>query len=211
MRASVGVLIYIRRVTTLLLARHGQSTWNAQRRWQGQADPPLSELGREQAFFASQRVGAVDLIASSPQIRALETATIIATQLGLEPVIVAEDLRERSAGPWSGLTRDEIEDTWPGWIDSGERPDGYELDGPLFARVDTALKALITEYAVESMLVVSHGGVIKAVEERLGSDDGRVPNLSGRVLHSGEDRWHLGEQLHLLGEDLSTGGDGVRV
>lgn len=198
-------------MTTLLIARHGQSTWNAQRRWQGQADPPLSQLGRDQAFFAAQRVGAVDLIASSPQIRALETATIIATQLGLEPVIVVDELHERSAGPWSGLTREEIEQQWPGWIDSGQRPDGYELDTPLFERVDHGLKALIGEYPVDSMLVLSHGGVITCLEEKLGRLEGRVPNLGGRVIQATQGQWHLGEQIELLDQDLSTGGDGNRV
>ncbi len=203
-------------VTTLLLTRHGQSTWNAERRWQGQANPPLSALGRDQAYFASRRVGAVDLVASSPQLRALETATIIATQLGLEPVIVVEDLKERSAGPWSGLTREEIEQEWPGWVESGERPEGYELDEPLFARVDQALRSLVSEYPVESMLVLSHGGVITTVESRLGRQDGRVPNLSGRVIQTNTDAagqlgWSLGEQIRLLDTDLSTGGDGIRV
>lgn len=211
-------------MTTILLTRHGQSTWNAERRWQGQADPPLSSLGRDQAYFAASRVGAVDLIASSPQMRALESATIIATQLGLEPVIVVEDLRERSAGPWSGLTRAEIEQQWPGWVESGERPDGYELDDPLFTRVNRALRELTTEYPVDSMLVLSHGGVIKAVEEQLGRSEGRVPNLSGRILQSpalgvgerdgGEQTnsaWIIGDQIRLLDEDLSTGGDGIRV
>ncbi len=198
-------------MTTLLLTRHGQSTWNAERRWQGQANPPLSTHGRDQAYFASRRVGAVDLIASSPQLRALETATIIATQLGLEPVIVVEDLRERSAGPWSGLTRQDIEVQWPGWIDSGERPEGYELDEPLFTRVDRALRNLISEYPVESMLVLTHGGVITTVETRLGRSEGRVPNLSGRVISSAPDGWDIGEQIRLLDEDLSTGGDGSRV
>lgn len=198
-------------MTTLLLTRHGQSTWNAEGRWQGQADPPLSALGRDQAFFASQRVGTVDVVISSPQMRALESATIIATQLGIEPVIVVDDLRERSAGPWSGLTKDEIEEQWPGWIQSGQRPEGFEEDGPLFTRIDSALRTLVAEYPVDSMLVLSHGGVIKALEQKLGASEGRVPNLSGRVVQFGADQWHLGEQIRLLDDDLATGGDGVRV
>lgn len=198
-------------MTTLLLTRHGQSTWNAEGRWQGQADPPLSALGRDQAYFASQRVGTVDVIVSSPQMRALESATIIATQLGLEPVIVVEDLRERSAGPWSGLTKDEIEQEWPGWIEDGRRPEGFEEDGPLMSRVDAALRNLVSEYPVESMLVLSHGGVIKALEQQLGTHEGRVPNLSGRVVQFANNDWHLGEQIRLLDDDLATGGDGARV
>ena len=89
----------------MLVVRHGQSTWNEQKRWQGQADPPLSEFGREQAGAAAKSIGNVDVIVSSPQMRASETASIISSIIGVGPVQLLEDLRERSAGIWSGLTR----------------------------------------------------------------------------------------------------------
>ena len=69
-------------VTQMLVVRHGQSTWNEQKRWQGQADPPLSEFGREQAGEASKTIGQVDAIISSPQLRAAETAAIISSAIG---------------------------------------------------------------------------------------------------------------------------------
>ena len=62
----------------LLLVRHGQSTWNALGRWQGQADPPLTDIGRRQAAEASAAIGAVDAIFSSTLERARVTAEIIA-------------------------------------------------------------------------------------------------------------------------------------
>ena len=62
-------------MTRLLLVRHGQSTWNADGRWQGQADPPLSPLGRDQALTAAQRVGTVDVVLASDLQRAVETAS----------------------------------------------------------------------------------------------------------------------------------------
>lgn len=199
-------------VTTLLLARHGQSTWNAQQRWQGQADPPLSELGRQQAWSASASVGTVDLIAASPQQRALETATIISQAVGVGPVIAVEGLRERSAGAWSGLTKDDIEEQFPGWLADGRRPDDFEPDDELLARVLPALDAIAAMGPRGSILVVCHGGVIKAVETHLGLEDGRVPNLSGRVLESkGPGAWAAGEQMQLLDASRSTGGDGTRV
>ena len=68
--------------TRLLLVRHGQTTWNEEHRWQGQADPPLSDHGRRQAIAASETIGVVDVIVSSPQVRALETATIISELIG---------------------------------------------------------------------------------------------------------------------------------
>ncbi len=108
--------------TDLLVVRHGQSEWNAVGRWQGQADPPLSELGRRQAYVAAASIGAVDGIISSDLQRAVETAAIIAQQIGVGPVMVDERLRERDAGEWTGLGRAEIDKGWPGWVaDGGDR------------------------------------------------------------------------------------------
>jgi broad specificity phosphatase PhoE len=183
--------------TTLLLIRHGQSTWNAEGRWQGQADPPLSDLGRWQAAEASAKLGELDVIVSSPQQRALETAAILSGALGVGPVHVVDDLRERSAGPWSGLTRAEIEHTWPGWVDAGNRPDGYELDGPLVARVRAVLDEVVAAFSGATALVVCHGGVIRALEADLGIAEGRIPNLAGRVLHHGPGGLRAGERLEL--------------
>ena len=61
--------------TRILLVRHGQSEWNLSGRWQGQADPPLTELGRMQAREAAQNVGSIDVIWSSDLQRAAATAT----------------------------------------------------------------------------------------------------------------------------------------
>src|ERR671910_890596 len=91
--------------TRVLLVRHGQSEWNAAGRWQGQADPSLSDLGRLQAREAARAVGAVDAIWSSDLQRAAETAIIIGDQIGVGPVVVDDRLRERDAGEWTGLVR----------------------------------------------------------------------------------------------------------
>src|SRR3954464_6700209 len=88
----------------VLLVRHGQSEWNAVGRWQGQADPPLSDLGRAQARAAARSLGSLDAVYASDLQRATETALIIAEQIGIGPVILDPDLRERDAGQWSGLT-----------------------------------------------------------------------------------------------------------
>ncbi|MEZ5376521.1 MAG: histidine phosphatase family protein [Acidimicrobiales bacterium] len=198
--------------TVLLLTRHGQSTWNAERRWQGQADPPLSAHGREQAAFAATRIGVTDAIVSSPQDRALSTAMIISEANGVGPVLVHDDLRERSAGSWSGLTRDDIEAAYPGWLDDHRRPDDFETDHELIGRVLPALRQIADEMRGSTVLVLCHGGVIKAIEEHHGVIDGRVPNLSGRVVHVGaDDRISLGEQVRFLDEEIATGGDGNRI
>src|SRR5689334_12745091 len=123
----------------LLLVRHGESEWNADGRWQGQADPPLSDLGRRQARNAAAHVGAVDAIVASPLERARVTAETISEALGVGPVLVEPDLMERHAGEWQGLTRAQIEEQYPGYLDSHGpdrlRPPGWEHEPELLARV----------------------------------------------------------------------------
>ena len=191
-------------MTTFLLVRHGQSVWNAERRWQGQANPPLSNLGRIQAMEAGRAIGQVDLIISSPQVRALETATLISDSIGIGPVIAVEELRERSAGSWSGLTVDEIEEQYSGWLAAGRRPDDFEAGDVLEKRILGALHELATEYEDATMLVVCHGGVIHSVEETFGQVEGRVPNLGGRVVNANKTDWSLGDRLVLVKQ--TTGG-----
>jgi probable phosphoglycerate mutase len=182
----------------LLLVRHGESEWNAIGRWQGWADPPLSELGTRQAAVAARAVGAVDAIVSSDLQRARMTADIIAGEIGIGPVIVDGALRERDAGPWTGMTRVEIEAEWPGWIGEGKRPDGYEEDDSLLDRVVPALLTL--EHAGETVLVVTHGGVIGAVDRALGETHARTPNLGGRIVEAVDGRLVPGDVLQLIDE-----------
>jgi glucosyl-3-phosphoglycerate phosphatase len=98
----------------LILLRHGRTAWNAERRFQGQADPPLDEVGRAQAYEVAAIVAALkpDVLVSSDAIRALQTAAPIGDVTGL-PVVVDMRLRERSLGHWEGLTRDEVRTRYP--------------------------------------------------------------------------------------------------
>jgi broad specificity phosphatase PhoE len=169
--------------TEILLLRHGQSTWNADGRWQGLADPPLSALGREQAFAAVKRLGIVDDIVSSDLQRAAQTAEILSNGIGVGPVLLDERLHERDAGEWTGLTRHDIDERWPGALSNGARPKGYEPDDDVIARVMAALVAVHERSGTGQVLVVAHGGVVRAVERHLGAEDGLLPNLSGRWLH----------------------------
>jgi len=109
-------------VLRVLVVRHGQSEWNAVGRWQGQADPPLTELGLHQAAHAAQHVGAVDAVVASDLERSLTTAAIIAELIGIGPVLVDEGFRERDAGEWQGLTKAEIAEGWPGYLQDRRRP-----------------------------------------------------------------------------------------
>jgi broad specificity phosphatase PhoE len=188
----------------MLLVRHGQSEWNAAGRWQGQADPPLTDLGRQQAATAAGRIGSVDVIVSSDLQRASETAQIISARIGVGPVIIEPDLRERDAGEWSGLTGAEIDTAWPDFRADGRRPPGWEPDEVLCRRTLAALDRIAAEYDGAAALVVTHGGVVYALElaHNLGFD--RLPNLGGRhLVHHGA-HLSLGDRILLVDDDDIT-------
>jgi len=188
----------------LLLARHGQSEWNAAGRWQGQADPPLSDLGRAQARAAGRQAGSFDAIFASDLERALHTAMIISEALGVSPVVVDPRLKERDAGEFSGLTRDEIEERFPGALAARRWPPGWEPDEQLRERVLAVLHDIVEHTGGSgTVLAVSHGGVIYALEAHLGREHERIPNLGGRWLHHDGNGWRLGERLALAPDDVT--------
>lgn len=191
-------------VTSMLVLRHGQSEWNAVGRWQGHADPALTDRGRAQARVAAEAIGAVDVIVSSDLQRAIETAAIIAEVLGVGPVVIEPDLRERDAGEWSGLTRAEIERQWPGYLERQERPPGFEPLEPFRARIHAGFDRIHSSYHGGDVLVISHGGVLYSLEDDHGLRGGRIPNLGGRhIVHHG-DRLALGDRLVLV-DDAALG------
>lgn len=194
-----------------MLVRHGQSTWNAEGRWQGEADPPLSTFGRKQAKAARKRIGQIHAVVSSPQIRALETASIIAEAIGIDPVVTHDGLVERAAGEWSGLTRDDIEADFPGYLADGLRPPTYEDDESLLKRVTAAMTDIVENYPGGDVLVASHGGVIGTFVQSLGPEDIRIPNLAGWVVVHDGSTFTAVEPLELLPDDMSTGGHQIRV
>ena len=168
----------------LLLIRHGQSTWNAEQRWQGQADPPLSPLGERQARAAGAAVQhlALGRSGASDLVRARRTAELLVPPGAT--VTVDSGLRERHAGDWTGLTRAEIDERYPGWIDDHRSPPGFEGDEPLLERVLPVVEALLAVTdAPGATLAVTHGGVIRTVERHFGAPSTPVPNLGGRWLH----------------------------
>jgi broad specificity phosphatase PhoE len=172
-------------MTSVLVIRHAQSTWNAERRWQGWADAPLSELGERQAAGAAARLrdaGLVSAVASDLR-RARRTAELISEGLGLGPVRVDRGFRERDVGEWSGLAAEEMEERFPGqrdaWRDGRlDRPPGGESTPQVLERVDAALAKLREEPG--PLLIVSHGGVIRALERRAGLEARAIAVLSGR-------------------------------
>ena len=191
----------------MLLVRHGQSEWNADGRWQGQADPPLSELGRRQAVAAAASIGAVDAVVASPLERAYLTAAAISEAVGVGPVLVEPDLMERHAGEWQGLTRAQIDAQYPGFLDDvgddRRRPPGWEHDDTLLERVLRGLGRVLGELpGAEDVVVVTHGGVIYAIERHLGAAFERIPNLGARWVTAGTGGpMALGERLLLVDPD----------
>jgi broad specificity phosphatase PhoE len=189
----------------MLLVRHGQSTWNAQGRWQGQADPPLSDAGRNEATLAAETLGALPgPVFASPLLRAKQTAELISNALGDGTVFIEPGLREIDVGDFSGLTNDEIEQRLPdAWkalrageleqFPSGESREEFRL------RVFVALAGLAHRHPNVELLVVMHGGTIAAIERHLGVHPGvGVRNLEGR--------W-----FRVLGEEIEADGDRLNL
>lgn len=209
-------------MTALLLIRHGESTWNAAGRWQGQADPPLSSRGEQQARSAIARLGelaAFDIVVTSHLQRARRTGEILARGASIELGSPIADLAERSAGGWEGLTRDEIEARDSGFLLSGRRPDGYEGDAAVVERATRALNNLATRYPRGCGFVVTHGGVINALERAAIDGDPtmeRIANLEGRWFDIDVDADGVrlvGERIQLLEavDDAQQAGSQDRV
>lgn len=97
-----------------LLLRHARTAWNAERRFQGQADPPLDDVGRSQAYEVAPLIAALrpDLLVSADSARAMQTAAVVGELTGLA-VRPEPRLRERGLGHWEGLTREEVAVKYP--------------------------------------------------------------------------------------------------
>jgi broad specificity phosphatase PhoE len=155
-------------VTTLLLARHGESDWNRARRWQGFADRPLTERGSAQAAELADRLAdiALDAVYSSDLVRAHETASVVAAAEGLDVTPLAE-LREVDVGSWEGLTREEAEERFPEgfrrWRAGGTGWEDGESYGQMAERVLGAVDDIAQRHDPGRVLIVSHAGPIRAI------------------------------------------------
>ena len=145
-------------MTTLLLARHGETDWNRELRIQGSSDIDLNELGLKQAHALAQELEHVELdaIYASDLSRARATAEAVAASHGLE-VHLDPRLRERAFGSWEGLTREDVTA-----LPDGASHDG-ESDDEVRARVLGAVQSIAAAHPGEQVLVVSHGGALNAL------------------------------------------------
>jgi len=153
----------------LIMVRHGETEWNAQRRYQGQADVPLSALGARQADLVAKRLAAqkIDAIYASDLSRAWETAQPIAKLSGLQ-VVSEPRLRELKFGIFEGMTFDEAESQYPemmaAWLeDFKNTPDGAESIELFIARIDSLLNDLKKKHDEETVLLVGHGGSLSEI------------------------------------------------
>ena len=156
-------------MTKLLLARHGETDWNRERRWQGHSDTPLNDVGREQARALAAELEREPLAAiySSDLRRAYETAREVGLRKGID-VIVDPELREIHVGMWEGLTSEEIEQRWPDDLSRWRAGElvlgrGGETDEQLRERVLRAAGRIAAAHPREQVLIVSHGGALRAL------------------------------------------------
>jgi len=154
-------------VTELLLVRHGETDWNRERRFQGHADEPLNEAGREQARELAEALAGekIDAVYTSDLVRARETAEILAARLEAEAVPLRE-LREIDVGSWQGLSWPEIEERHPEGVERWKR-DGHGWDGgesyeELGVRIVAVLRDIAARHPGQRVLVVGHGGTVRA-------------------------------------------------
>jgi probable phosphoglycerate mutase len=150
----------------ILLARHGETAWNALGKLQGHTDIPLNDAGRDQARALASGFGDAGITAvwTSDLARARETGEIVAAALGLAAPVVDAELRERRFGVFEGLTRHECTtqhpEAWQAWIAQTGTPPGGEPRAEAAARLARAL-ARIAATGVEPALVISHGAVMR--------------------------------------------------
>jgi broad specificity phosphatase PhoE len=178
-------------VSGLLLIRHAQSVWNAEGRWQGWADPPLSAGGERQTCLSAARLRddpPFEVVVSSDLARARRTAQLIAEVLELAgPHWIEPGLREYNVGEWSGCTVQQIETRWPGQTarfagDDQFAPPGGESRAHFDTRVVAAGGRVAAEASAAGlgrMLVVAHGGVVRALARAAGQAEYRVGHLAG--------------------------------
>lgn len=175
------------KVTTVLLIRHGQTSWNAAGRWQGHTDVPLNEVGREQARLLANRLVEWPIAAlySSDLKRAAETAAIVGEALEMEPV-QDQVWRERHVGAFQGLTGEEIAEKHPEVWATLQRgvfvvPPGGESLEALYERATEALERVLQRHQGEFVVVISHGGMMRTlIAHVLQLPPGRDPRISLR-------------------------------
>ena len=156
--------------TTLLAIRHGETVWNAEKRYQGHGDSPLTETGRKQVTALGRRLKRIrfDNLISSDLGRARETASIVADFTG-HPVEIDSRLRERNYGVLEGLTLNEIKPRHADVLNQLDNndPDYIIPEGEShrqhYRRNVGFLEDILTKRTGAIIALVAHGGVLDSI------------------------------------------------
>jgi broad specificity phosphatase PhoE len=172
----------------LLLARHGETDWNRTNRVQGHTDVPLNEEGRRQSAMLAVRLRKFQIhaIVASDLVRAAETARIVGDAVGLSPAL-SPAWREIGLGALEGRDNRATHRDFGELVSAAARQDGPLGDGAetfaaFEARVVAGYERIARDHAGRNVLVVSHGGTIKAlIAHLLGLPAPRIERLSLRA------------------------------
>ena len=154
----------------VLLVRHGETIWNQENRWQGQADTPLSQTGYDQARQLARRFRneerCIQAIYTSDLQRARDTADILGQALGVTPT-EATAWREMDIGTWSGLTTSEVAsrhaEEWARLRQGEDLPrGGGETFAQFQGRLVESSQRFVRNHRGEQIIVVTHGGAVRA-------------------------------------------------
>jgi len=172
----------------LIMVRHGESEGNANRRFTNSPDAAITEVGRRQAYEAALKIKQMfkpALVIASPYFRARETARIIAEQLGLR-LEIEREFREQSLGqlagqPYEVVRADPTFDPTRSW---SWRPPGGESHEDVRNRTGPLLDRLAQQYAFDELVIVSHGGVMRALWAHVTGrwEDAHIPANCGIVV-----------------------------
>jgi probable phosphoglycerate mutase len=157
-------------MTELVLIRHGETDMNRELRFQGHVDVALNATGLEQARRLALRMAGekADAVYVSDLLRARQTAEPVAAQLALK-ALADRGLREQNFGRMDGMRVDDIKehhpDAWEGWLRFEEdyRMPGGESTRQFHARVMDAIQRLVAAHQGQTLVVVTHGGVLDMV------------------------------------------------
>jgi broad specificity phosphatase PhoE len=192
-------------MTTIILVRHGQTAWNREERFRGQADIPLNDIGIEQARKTAERIQKnfkPSAVYSSPLGRAMKTAEIIAEIMGIR-AIQHKDLLDIDYGKLKGLNREEAHSIWPEvmhqWLANPDQvhfPDGESLDA-VKKRAENFLAFISSKHPGETVVAVGHTVINRVMLLKILSLENNhmwdleQDNCAINLLEQRENRWRV--------------------
>jgi 2,3-bisphosphoglycerate-dependent phosphoglycerate mutase len=202
-------------MTELILLRHGETDWNRELRFQGHVDVGLNSTGLEQARRLAQRLAGetAQQVYASDLLRARQTADPVSSRLGL-PALVDAALREQSFGRVDGMRVDDIKaqhpQAWEGWLRFQEDycMPGGETTREFHTRVMDAVQRIVAAHPGQTVVVVTHGGVLDMIYRTAralglnGPRQSEIPNAGlnrVRVREGGIDILAWADVQHLAG------------